>query len=533
MAPLGYFALVLHAHLPYVRHPEHARHLEERWFYEALIECYLPLLDAFDRMADDGVPFALTMSVTPPLAAMMKDPLLQTRFEQHLARIERLAEKEMVRLYGDERFAPIATYYREELARMRRVWDRYHGDVLAGFVKHWDEGRIELLTCSATHCYLPGMLPAREGIRPQLDLGVRGFEQIVGRRPLGAWLAECAYHPSFDKDLADAGIRFTIVDTHGITHARPRPPFGVHAPIVSPNGVAFFGRDAESSRQVWSREEGYPGDAFYRDFYRDIGFDLPESELLGEVAGDGSRLMTGLKYHRITGKDVDKEPYQPGIARQKAWEHAGNFVFNRASQMKHLAGTMPTKPIVVSPYDAELYGHWWFEGPLFLEAVFRQLPQTNGEVEAITLKGYLDKYPVAVQATPSASSWGAGGYGEVWIGPEAAWSWRHVHHATRYASWLVRNFRQEGGRRGQALDQAIREILLLQSSDWNFIIKTGTSMRYAEGRIRAHTHRLRHLGHLVESGRIEGDDVKWLDDLCARDNFLGQMGSQELRRAFD
>jgi 1,4-alpha-glucan branching enzyme len=529
----GYLALVLHAHLPFVRHPEHERHLEERWFYEALIECYLPLLDAFDRMAKEGVPFALTMSVTPPLATMMKDELLRQRFHEHLGRLEALAEREMKRVYGDERFAPIATFYRDELARMRGVWDRWRGDVVAGLVEHWDAGRIELLTCSATHCYLPGMLPAREGIRPQLDLGVRGFERVVGRRPTGAWLAECAYHPSFDDEIARAGIRFTIVDTHGVTNARPRPPFGVYAPIVSPGGTAFFGRDIESSRQVWSREEGYPGDAYYRDFYRDIGFDLPESELMGEVAGDGSRLMTGLKYFRITGKNIDKQPYQPGIARQKAWEHAGNFVFNRAQQMKHIGSTMPVPPIVVAPYDAELYGHWWFEGPQFLEAVFRQIPNTNGDVEAITLRAYLDRHPVAVQSTPSASSWGAGGYGEVWVGHEAAWTWRHVHHATRYAKWLVERHRHADGARGRALDQAIRELLLLQSSDWPFIIKTGTSTRYAEARIRAHVHRLRHLGHLVDTGKIEGDDAKWLDAVCARDNFLADMHGDELRRPFD
>ncbi len=176
--------------------------------------------------------------------------------------------------------------------------------------------------------------------------------------------------------MARAGIRFTVVDTHGILHARPRPPFGVHAPICSPGGVAFFGRDLESSRQVWSRDEGYPGDAYYRDFYRDIGFDLPEADLMGEVAGDGSRLMTGLKYYRITGKDVEKQPYQPGPAREKAWEHAGNFVFNRVKQIEFLTEAQPTSapPIVVSPYDAELYGHWWFEGPIFLEAVFLSPP---------------------------------------------------------------------------------------------------------------------------------------------------------------
>jgi 1,4-alpha-glucan branching enzyme len=224
-------------------------------------------------------------------------------------------------------------------------------------------------------------------------------------------------------------------------------------------------------------------------------------------------------------------------------------VFNRAAQIRHLAATMPVPPIVVAPYDAELYGHWWFEGPLFLEALFRELPKTNGEpevraggaadspkgtaIEAITLKGYLERQPVCAHATPSASSWGAGGYGEVWVGPEAAWSWRHVHHATRYAQWLVKKHRHEGGKRGYALDQAIRELLLLQSSDWNFIIKTGTSMKYAEARIRAHVHRLRHLGHLVDTGEIEGADATWLEDVCQRDNFLRQLGGDELRRVFD
>ncbi len=529
----GCLALVLHAHLPFVRHPEHARHLEERWLYEALIECYLPLLDVFDRLAEERVPFALTMSLTPPLAAMLRDDLLRLRFEGHLARVESLAERETSRLEGDDRLAPVVAFYKQRLAHVRRTWDRHRGDVVAGLVEHWDAGNLELLTCSATHCYLPGMLPAREGIRPQLELGVRGFEAIVGRLPRGMWLPECAYHPAFDADLAAVGVRFTLVDSHGVLHARPRPPFGVHAPIASPSGVAFFGRDVESSRQVWSRDEGYPGDPHYRDFYRDVGFDLPEDDLLGEVGAFGARLMTGLKYYRITGKDADKQPYLPGVASDRARDHAGNFVFNRAQQVKHLAPRMPVPPIIVAPYDAELFGHWWFEGPEFLEQVFRQLPRTQGEVEAVTLRSYLDRFPVCAQATPSPSSWGAGGYGEVWVGPEAGWSWRHVHHATRYVKWLVDRHRNAEGRVGEALDQALRELLLLQSSDWNFILKTGTSTKYAEGRIRAHTHRLRHLGHLVEAGRIEGADATWLDDVCARDTFLSMLKGDDLRRAFD
>jgi 1,4-alpha-glucan branching enzyme len=531
--PGPYLALVLHAHLPFVRHPEHARHLEERWLFEALVECYLPLLDAFDRLAAEGVPFALTMSVTPPLAAMLKDDLLRRRFDEHLARAQTLAEREMERVYGDAGFAPLATFYRDHFRRMREVWERHGGDVVAGLVRHWDAGHLEILTCSATHCYLPGMLPAREGIRPQLELGVRGFERLVGRTPTGAWLPECAYHPAFDEEIARAGIRFTILDTHGIMNARPRPAFGVNAPICSPSGVAFFGRDIESSRQVWSRDEGYPGDVYYRDFYRDIGFDLPEPDLLGEVAADGSRLMTGLKYFRITGKSGEKQPYQPGVAGEKAREHAANFVFNRGQQLRHLASTMVTPPIVVAPYDAELYGHWWFEGPLFLEAVFRKLRDGADAVEAVTLRQYLDRHPICTEATPSASTWGAGGYGEVWVGEEAAWSWRHVHHATRYAKHLVDRYRRAEGLRGQALDQMIRELLLLQSSDWPFILKMKTSTGYAEARLRSHSHRLRHLGYIIERENIDGEDATWLQDLCRRDNFLSQMAGDELRRPFD
>jgi 1,4-alpha-glucan branching enzyme len=533
-ARAGSLAVVLHAHLPFVRHPEHKRHLEERWFYEALIECYLPLIDMFDRLHDEGVPFALTMSLTPPLAAMMKDPLLCERFEHHLARLEYLAEAEMRRLHDDPEFGSLALFYREELARVRGVWERHGGDVVSALRGHWDAGNIELITCSATHCYLPGMLPVKDGIAPQLELGVRAFESMVGRKPLGMWLPECAYHPAFDQAIADAGIRFTILDTHGVVRARPQPPFGEHAPIVSDAGVAFFARDQESSRQVWSRQDGYPGDPYYRDFYRDIGFDLPEEHLYGEVVGDGNRLMTGIKYHRITGKTDRKLAYIPRIAKERAWQHAGDFVENRALQLRHLASTMGgVEPIVVSPYDAELFGHWWYEGPLFLEAIFRRLPEVHGEVAAVTLRDYLERAPVAVRATPSASSWGAGGYGGVWVGPEAAWTWRHVHHATRDVLAAVRKHRHADGVKGRALDQAIRELLLLQSSDWGFILRTNTSVGYALARIQAHTNRLRRLLALVEAATPADTEEKFLVDVSARDNFLAHLSGDDLRAVFD
>ena len=196
---------------------------------------------------------------------------------------------------------------------------------------------------------------------------------------------------------------------------------------------------------------------------------------------------------------------------------------------------MPVPPIVVAPYDAELYGHWWFEGPMFLEHVFRRLHEAGGRRRGRSRsRQYLDRHPVCAQATPSASSWGAGGYGEVWVGPGGGVdvAARAPRDAVRAAGSSTRTAAPTGcaGRRST---RRIRELLLLQSSDWPFILKTGTATQYAEARIRSHVHRLRHLGHLVETGRIEGEDAAWLDDVCRRDNFLAQLAGDELRGPFD
>jgi 1,4-alpha-glucan branching enzyme len=477
------------------------------------------------------------MSLTPPLGAMLRDEQLRRRFDGYLGRIQKLAEREADRLRDDERFRPVAQFYVEHLIEVRATWGHIQGDVVGALVSHADAGALDLIACAATHAYLPGLLPARRALRAQLRIGMRAFERQTGRRPAGIWLPECAYAPEFDADIAEAGFRYAVLDTHGITFARPRPPFDHLAPVASPAGVVFFARDPESSKQVWSRREGYPGDVYYRDFYRDVGFDLPADYLGEEVGPFGARMMTGLKYYRITGPTEDKVAYQPGVAFERASVHASDFLSNRLTQVKKAAQTLPVAPLVVAPYDAELFGHWWFEGPSFIESFFRQLHKTRagGEtaLEATTLRAYLARHSVMVRATPGGSSWGAGGYGAVWIGPESSKLWRHLHHASRYVAWLIDKHRTASGPRGRALDQAIVELLLLQSSDWGFIMTNHTVAPYAWARVRAHVHRLRHLGYLIEKPVLEPSDVSYIDDVAARDNFLAEMAGEPLRSAFD
>lgn len=526
----GHLAIVLHTHLPFVRHPEHARSLEERWLHEAILECYLPLLGVLERLENDRVPVAFTMSLTPPLLAMWSDPLLKERFEGHLARLRSLAAREEKRLWGNAEFAPIAHFYANRLAELEERWRRIGGDLAGAFRRHWDEGRIELIGCSATHAYLPGLLPTFSGLAAQLEIGLAAFERTMGRPPQGMWLPECAFHPAFDHELGKRGVRYTLVDTHGLTRAQPPVVAAPHRPAVSPSGCVFFARDPEASQAVWSRDAGYPGDPFYRDFYRDIGFDLPESELEGETGPYGVRISSGLKYHRITGPTGDKAPYQPGVALERAWFHANDFLQKRTESLGRSAKAMQSPPVCVAPYDAELFGHWWFEGPDFLEALFRQLPKYP--IQAVTLGQHLREGGLVEAAMPEASSWGEGGYGNVWVGPETAWFWRHIHHATRDVETLVRSQPERRGVHGDALDQAIVELLLLQSSDWPFIVKTNTTVQYAEARFRAHHHRLSHLLHLAQKETWEPADDAFLADVRNRDNFLGEMPSHRLRAAF-
>jgi 1,4-alpha-glucan branching enzyme len=530
----GHVALVLHAHLPYVRHPEHERPLEERWLHEAIWESYLPLVDLLDRLAAEGVGVALTLSISPPLAAMLADELLRARFGAHLDGLARLAAKLAERGLVDASLRPALAFYERRLAGARATWDRLGGDVLAAFRAHARAGRLELLTSTATHAYLPGLLASPASIRAQLRLGLRGFEAITSVRPRGLWLPECAYAPPLGPDLAAAGVRFTVLDAHGLMLATPRPPYGVHAPVISPEGVAFFARDPDAARDVWSRKAGYPGDPWYREFYRDVGFDLPEDALAGHLGPDGTRLMTGLKLHRITGPGQRKDPYDPEAAAARAREHARHFVETRSSALREAEGSCPA-PILVAPFDAELFGHWWFEGPIFLEQVLRALDASAraGGLAATTLGGYLERFPVAAVAQPAASSWGEGGFGEVWAGPEAAQLWRHVHHAERRVRDAVARRREAGGLSGRALDQAIRELMLLESSDWAFMMRRGEMTPYAEARVRAHAHRAGRLAGIALAEKPTMDDLAWVHAVGDRDRFLGELSGEGIRDAFD
>jgi 1,4-alpha-glucan branching enzyme len=519
---LGYVSLHLHAHLPFVRHPEYEDFLEEDWLYEGISETYLPLLAVFDRLADEGIPFRISLTMTPPLVAMLRDDLLMSRYARRLDSLCELADKEVHRTRNDGTFHALALHYQQEFRQLRALFtDRYRRDLVGAFRRLEDAGRLEIITCAATHAFLPLFQHYPEAVRAQVSVAATHHRRHFGRDPAGIWLPECGYYPGLDAFLGEQNIRFFFVDTHGIADATPRPRYGVYAPVYTPTGPAAFGRDPESSMQVWSAENGYPGDADYREFYRDVGWDLDQEYVRPYIQPTGQRKNVGIKYYRITGRTANKEPYDPARARERAAAHAGNFMFNRERQIEHLASRMGgVRPIVVSPYDAELYGHWWYEGPTFIDSLVRKVAHDQHVFRLATPGDYVRENPEQQIATPPLSSWGSGGYAGVWLDGSNDWIYRHLHKATERMIALARDYPRPTEVERRALDQAAREVLLAQSSDWAFIMKTGTMVDYAIRRTKEHVLRFTRLHDQIRAGTI---DEPWLKSAEERDNIFPEI----------
>ena len=511
----GSLALILHAHLPFVRHPEHEEFFEESWLFEAITETYIPLLGMMQRLVDDRVPFRIAMSITPPLCAMLQDELLRERYVQHLGRSIDLAQRELERHGGHAELHELARFYRDLLIDTRQRFETCHRDLLSVFRRLRDAGVLEIVASAATHGLLPLLAQSPQAVRAQVLIGCDVYRQTFEAEPAGFWLPECAFAPGIEKVLQETNIRWFVVDAHGLLLAKPRPRAAIYAPCFTPAGPAAFARDPASSRQVWSAQSGYPGDPAYRDFYRDVGFDSPPHHAFAHSC-DKTPRFTGLKYHRVTGGEGPKQIYQREWAEQVAEVHAGHFLDSRRQQLEDLQSSV-NNPLIVVPFDAELFGHWWYEGPRFLELFIRKAAAEDA-VRLTTPSDYLAAHPRLQVVTPAASSWGENGYWEVWLQEKNAWIYPRLHSAARKMSEVARaNAATATPVVERALRQLARELLLAQSSDWAFVMKTGTANEYATRRVEDHLSRFETLYRQLRSGKI---DEAFLSERESRDNLF-------------
>jgi len=534
----GYLALILHAHLPFVRHPEHEHFLEEEWFFEAVTETYVPLLRMMQRLVEDSAPFKLTMSLTPTLCAMLQDEVLRERYVRHLNLLIDLSAREQKRNRKHPQLRDLADFYFKMFEDTLAFFvDESKRDLLTAFRRMREAGALEIIGSAATHGLLPILQQqAPQAARAQILIGRDVYTDLFGAEPSGFWLPECAYTPGLDSILQEANIRWFIVDSHGLLFSKPRPCRSIYAPCYTPAGPAAFARDGDSSRQVWSAHEGYPGHPAYRDFYRDVGFDLP-MEHLGPMAR-GTRKFSGVKYHRVTEGRDEKQLYDRAAAENAAAKHATHFLKHRRQQIREIS-ELGFDPIVVAPFDAELFGHWWFEGPHFLEQFIRQAANRR-DLSLTTPSEYLAAHPTQQIVEPCASTWGEKGHLAVWLDPSNAWIYPHLHVAVQKMIDLAQNAsavvgqpprlpngRLAGGAPAlqfteRVLKQLARELLLAQSSDWAFLMKAGSAREYATKRTTDHLACFNRLHDQFVANELDEEflrDCEWRNNLFPNVNW--------------
>lgn len=517
MKTIGSLNLILHAHLPFVRHPEYPRFLEEAWLYEAINETYLPLLRVFNRLSAEKIPFKLSFSLSPTLLAMLSDPLLQNRYVEQVDRLLELTDKEMERTQSDPQLHRVVQLYLDLLLLNKQEFlHLYNKNIVTAFKELEKSGHLELMTTAATHAFLPYYQEFPASVEAQVKTAIDSHYFYFGHAPKGFWLPECGYYPGLEEVLAEHDIRYFISSAHGLLFAENPPSANVYAPVVCKNNVAVFPRDIASSQAVWGEENGYPGDPDYRDFYRDVGFDLP-LDYIRPYIEDGIRVNTGLKYYRVTSKTSDdKKVYDPDAASLKVLEHAKNFIYQRRRQLKAAHEKYGVTPLINAPFDAELFGHWWFEGPQFIEAVIRKIA-AEPDIALSTPSDFLETHSDFEQTDPVFSSWGINGFGEVWLDGSNDWIYLLIHGALEQMQDLAERFPEETGLRERVLNQAAREILLAQASDWPFIMYTGTAVQYATRRVKEHIANFNRI--YTNFSHLEMD-TEWVTDLEKKDNLF-------------
>jgi len=518
---IGYWIPVLHAHIPFVKHPGYDFFLEENWLFEALSESYIPLIKKLTEMDDEGIEFRLTISLSPPLMEMITDRYLMNKYTAFLERVIKLSKKEQKRLRGDKAFYEIACFYEEYYEDIRSFFENeLKQDIIEGFNQFFRKRKIEIITSTATHGLLPLLEISTESVKAQIEVGIKTFMKYFKKRPAGLWIPECAYYPGLDRILKKYNIAYTFLDSHSIMNGSSPPRFGIYAPVYTENGVAIFGRDPFSSKLVWSAQDGYPGDYEYREFYRDIGFEREMNYIRPYINPDGARTFTGLKYYRITGKTEEKLPYRREKAMMRVHEHALDFYSRLKGEIKRLSDMMVRPPSLTSLYDAELFGHWWFEGVDFLTKVLRMISDGT-TIKTITPSEYLTLHPENQVISPLPGSWGENGYYETWLNPDTDWIYREIHYMAEIMNRFVNRYKRIRDRwKKRILNQMLRELLLAQSSDWAFLIKTDSARDYSIARVKEHIDNFYFLVSLIDG---EASDTKRLKRIEEKNSIFSEL----------
>ncbi|HEX75257.1 MAG TPA: DUF1957 domain-containing protein [Dehalococcoidia bacterium] len=524
------FTFVLHSHLPYCRNAGRWPHGEE-WLHEAALGTYIPLLDALYDLRQGGCSFKLTVGLTPVLVEQLADSLVIAHLAEFIEEKINRAKADVKR-FGKAREGHLLYLAKFYLARYQQIMnsfnERFGRDIVSAFKQLQDEGYVEIATSAATHAYLP-LLESDSSIYGQLQTGKESYQRHFGVSPSSAWLPECGYRPAYYTDsqsesyikpglesfLAQLDISCFFAETHTVEGGEPvgkarEEVIGPYADIprryvvplpqyseptqrttylpywVQTPQVAVIGRNNRTGMQVWSAEWGYPGDYHYREFHKKDG-------------------ISGLQYWKVTGAKVDlgyKEYYDPYWAGQRVAEHSSHYAHLVEELVTNFYQETGKYGIIAAAYDTELFGHWWFEGVDWVKQVLQHLSQSE-LVELTTTHEFITRHPPEDVLALPEGSWGMGGGHFTWQNADNDWMWPIIYSAEGRMEKLVAKYPKAGGAMKEILNQAARELILLESSDWPFLITTGQAEAYGKNRFLEHVNRFQQLADMAESGQAD------------------------------
>jgi 1,4-alpha-glucan branching enzyme len=406
----------------------------EEWLFDAAIRSYVPLSEIADRV---------TMTVTPVLA----DQLEAAGVNDRLLGFCRRYRVDAIAADVDDVDQPLKAACRAEADRYRDALKRLEaldGDLLRLFSEPAAEGTVELLASAATHAVLP-MLATAAGRRLQIDAGLRSHRRRFGE-PSGFWLPECAYEPGLEWLLAERGIGHFCVD-----QSASETPLDALAPIAAGPGTAFT-LDWEAIQWLWSLD-GYPSDPAFADFHR--------------------KSLRGARPWAIDGS-----PYDPDRAEARARELGREFAAAAAGRLRRFADERGRPGLMVFAIDTELLGHWWWEGPAWLDEVLAMAGEHD--VELVTLADGARRHE-GEDRTLRRSTWGEGKVLRTWDSPAVA---DMASAARRLELRVLRGL--VTGVPPAAAERAVRELLAVQASDWAFLDQRGQAGDYPWQRSTGH-----------------------------------------------
>lgn len=501
----SYITLALNAHIPYIHHDETDDHIQETWLFSALTETYIPLLNMFQELEEEEIPFKITISISPSLATMMNDTVIQEKYIKYLKNLIKISQFEINRTTDNKSKQTLAKMYKKTYeARLEDFEIKYKTNLIDVFRKFDKKGYIELIATGAAHIYLPHYKHFDKVIETEIKTGGIEFASTFARQPKGFWLTECGYTPGIEEKIKEANFSYMFTSSESILYADTRPKYGIYAPIQTPNGISFFGLNHSIFRSIYSSSEGFPARSIYRNPFFDIGYELAENYWAKLQPGmKGQKMGTGIRYYSY-GDDVEKrELYNFVEADNQAKKDAQIFVDSLVKQNETVKLLMKDRPpLYTCAFDAELFGHWWYEGITFLKEFIKGAHNKGDEFLLLSPSEYLRAYPINQTINPTNGSRNED-TGASLIDGSNDWIYRHTNKIIRTMTDLANRYDDVNGLLKRILNQAMRETLLSLSSDWPYNIKRGYSPAYAGKRILRHIENVNGISESLSRQKVK------------------------------